>query len=192
MGSRAHYLKLPVMVLCFILCCSITTVFAFLPEYTNKVVLLVCWGGFLLALTVCLSQFSKIGYLAILFVALVSAGFFLPKDQAIAILSLPNTFLDYVGVSISAGKILHIAVYGWLGAIYTLLILNQENKAGSTRILLTIAVLIAMCMSEVFQMFVPDRTSRLKDVLYNAFGISLGAVLVGLRAILKRSFATTS
>ena len=167
--------QLSAMLVVFVLTCMATLLISFLTPQISRILVVSCWGIFMIFLIAYLLQNPGIGLLILVSGCLVGLGFVLPQPVAVWVLDYPNAVLDYFGFSISAGKLFHVIVYGLLGAGYVRLM--TINSKLLSKLLLTMSLLVAMVMSEVFQLYVPNRSSSLKDISYNAIGIVIGAAV---------------
>ena len=178
--------RLNTLLLCFLFACMLTIFISLLALQPARLMVASFWVLFVILLLAYLSQYPRLGFFILITSILVGLGFVLPKPVAVWVLDYPNALLDYFGFAISAGKIFHVIVYGFLGAGYVVLLKEDTNL--SSKIILTAALLVAMVMSEVFQLFVPNRSSSVKDISYNAIGIVIGAVLVLCGSVVSRVY----
>lgn len=176
MDIRTLQPALNTLLFAFLSACIATSFVWYFALQPAKIWVSGAWGAFAILLIAHLTQYPRAGLIIVIAAVLVGLGFVLPKPVAVWVLAYPNALLDYFGFSISAGKVFHVIVYGFLGAGYAWLMLGTVSC--NSKIMLTLALLVAMVMSEVFQLFVPNRSSSLKDISYNATGIVIGLALV--------------
>ena len=91
--------------------------------------------------------------------------------------SIPGT--SYPDVAFQyADKIVHVGIYGMLGALLALA--ARLSKPWSVRKVWLFAVALAAAYGatdELHQLFVPNRSADLRDLLADAVGAALGATL---------------
>ena len=100
--------------------------------------------------------------------------------------SIPGHSIPTVGISFG-DKIVHCIVYGVLGALcYRALVLTTRLR-GASAVVVAILVALAYGVSdEVHQLFVPQRSSDVMDVMADVVGGGLGASVALLYSRLRR------
>lgn len=166
------------MLCIFLASCAATYLFSFFTFGSVHSLLAACWLIFAYSLAKHLAQNKKVAILLLAVLCIVVIGFLMPKWLTILILYYPNSLLDSVGWSISAGKVAHITVYTMLGIFYVLLMRSlHSHDQIITRVVLTMCLFSAAFMSELVQLYVDNRSSSAKDLGYNFIGISLGVAV---------------
>lgn len=186
MKIRELCTELDTLLTVFLFFCFLTMVLSIPDSRFIKPVVLFCWVVFAVMLVSYLVRYRRLGIAIAAGAVLVAFGFVLPKPITIMLLDYPNEILDNFGFEISAGKVLHIVVYAFLGAVYVYLVRSKSRDQLYGWFILTLALVAAMGMSEVFQLYTPNRTSTFKDIAYNAIGVGIGVVLAVMQILVLR------
>jgi len=100
--------------------------------------------------------------------------------------SIPGTSIPTVGISFG-DKIAHCIIYGVLGFLcYRALVLSTRLRGASA---VVVAMLLAMAYGvsdELHQMFVPQRSSEVLDLMADVVGGGLGASVARLYFRLRK------
>lgn len=95
---------------------------------------------------------------------------------------LPMNFPSYraFGIVIRSDYVVHVALFTFL--VLTLLLLRTNIHSPT----LIVTLLIVAAIAEIWQLYIPQRTYNIYDLISNELGVVLGYGLISLIALGKR------
>lgn len=145
------------------------------PRSWAAVAVAVCWIAFGLYILVRLIRSGHfwIALLPIFFVVTIGVGVSLPYETIQTLLEPANLLLSRWELPMTAGKYGHVFCF----AMLTLFALAIRRKLVVRAKELTVFVVLLAIATEGFQLFIPERTTKVFDLGLDLFGAFLGFLI---------------